>query len=110
MSGLEDEVYKLISEEYVLVSLYVDDKEMLPADEQYVSAFSGKKIRTIGNKWSDFQSSYFGVNSQPYYVLISPDGQVLNNPVPYTPDVEEYASFLECGLSSFREAEQVAEK
>lgn len=106
----EDEVYKLISEEYVLVSLYVDDKEMLPADEQYVSAFSGKKIRTIGNKWSDFQSSYFGVNSQPYYVLISPDGQVLNNPVPYTPDVEEYASFLECGLSSFREAEQVAEK
>ena len=85
----------------MLVSLYVDDKEMLPEEEQYISEFSGKKIRTIGNKWSDFQSSYFGVNSQPYYVLIAPNGKVLNTPVPYTPDVEDYASFLECGLEAF---------
>jgi len=106
----EKSVYDLISEEYVLVSLYVDDKDMLPEDEQYVSAFSGKKIRTIGNKWSDFQSSYFGVNSQPYYVLISPEGKVLNNPVPYTPDVEVYTEFLSCGLDAYRAQSETASK
>ncbi|HET8964071.1 MAG TPA: cytochrome c biogenesis protein CcdA, partial [Chitinophagales bacterium] len=97
----EKEVYDLISSKYVLVSLYVDDKEMLPEEDQYISAFSGKKIRTIGNKWSDFQSSYFGVNSQPYYVLISPDGKMLNQPSPYEPDVSKYADFLQCGLDAY---------
>lgn len=106
----EKEVYDLISKDYVLVSLYVDDKEMLPEDQQYVSAFSGKKIRTVGNKWSDFQSSYFGVNSQPYYVLISPDGKVLNTPAPYTPDVSEYAEFLECGLDAYQQHNETASK
>lgn len=106
----EKEVYDLISKDYVLVSLYVDDKEMLPEDQQYVSAFSGKKIRTVGNKWSDFQSSYFGVNSQPYYVLISPEGKVLNTPAPYTPDVSEYAEFLECGLDAFQQQGATASK
>ncbi|MBK7108444.1 MAG: thioredoxin family protein [Bacteroidetes bacterium] len=97
----EKEVYYLISSKYVLVSLYVDDKEMLPEEDQYISAFSGKKIRTVGNKWSDFQSSYFGVNSQPYYVLISPDGKMLNQPSPYEPDVSKYAEFLQCGLDAY---------
>lgn len=104
----EKEVYDLISSEFVLVSLYVDDKEMLPEEEQYISAFSGKKIRTVGNKWSDFQSSYFGVNSQPYYVLISPDGKLLNQPSPYEPDVNKYADFLKCGLDAFKQQNNVA--
>jgi thiol:disulfide interchange protein len=106
----EKEVYDQIANDYVLVSLYVDDKEMLPKEEQYVSAFSGKKIRTVGNKWSDFQSSYFGINSQPYYVLISPDGKVLNTPVPYTPDVQVYADFLTCGVEAYKTLTATAAK
>ncbi len=106
----EKSVYDRIAEDYVLVSLYVDDKDMLPEEEQYISEFSGKKIRTVGNKWSDFQSSYFGVNSQPYYVLIAPNGKVLNTPVPYTPDVEDYAAFLECGLEAYRSIDATSAK
>ena len=92
-------VYERIKDEYVLVSLYVDEREEL--DEPFTSEFSGQRIRTVGNKWADFQARYFNRNSQPYYVLMSPQGQVLNQPVPYTPDVEEYAAFLACGLQQF---------
>ncbi len=98
----DNEVYKLINEEYVLVSLYVDDKEPLRLEEQYISAYSGNKVRSVGNKWSDFQARDFGTNSQPYYVLIAPDGKVLNQPRGYTPDKEVYTGFLQCGLETFR--------
>jgi len=93
-------VYDKIKEDYVLVSLYVDERAKL--DEAFTSSFSGQKIRTVGNKWADFQARYFNRNSQPYYVLMSPDGKVLNQPVPYTPDVEEYEAFLDCGLQQFK--------
>src|SRR3546814_1915664 len=65
----DKEVYRLLNEELVVIQLYVDDKTALPEEEQFVSTFSGKNIRTIGNKWSDFQASKFNSNSQPYYVL-----------------------------------------
>jgi len=100
----EKGVYGLIKDEYVLVSLYVDDREKL--DEPYISTFDGKKKRTIGNKWADFQAKYFDRQSQPYYVLMSPDGTVLNKPKAYTPNVQEYRTFLECGLSRFEQGRQ----
>ncbi len=103
-------VYKLISEKYVLVSLYVDDKEPLRLEEQYISSYSGSKVRTVGNKWSDFQSSQFGTNSQPYYALVAPDGKVLNYPTVYTPDVDEYAGFLQCGIEAFEQLNSLAGK
>jgi len=93
-------VYDRIRDDYVLVSLYVDEREAL--EEPFVSDFSGRKIRTVGNKWADFQARYFDRNSQPFYVLMSPEGDVLNQPVAYTPDVEQYAAFLECGLQQFK--------
>jgi len=93
-----------------LVSLYVDDKEALRLEEQYISATTGQKVRTIGNKWSDLQSSQFGTNAQPYYVLIAPDGKVLNQPRAYTPDVAEYRGFLECGLETFENIDKLAMK
>lgn len=105
-----DEVYKLINEEYILVSLYVDDKQALRLEDQYVSSFTDNKVRTIGNKWSDFQAREFGTNSQPYYVLIAPDGKVLNKPRGYTPDEDEYTGFLQCGLETFKNIEAIAEK
>ncbi len=95
----EEEVYEILNEEYVLVSLYVDERTAL--DSSYVSAFDGRTMRTIGNKWGDFQSIHFKRNSQPYYVLLSPDGTILNKPVAYMPNVEKYKQFLQCGLSRF---------
>ncbi len=106
----KDEVFNLISNEYVLVSLYVDDKEALRMEDQYISATTGQKVRTIGNKWSDLQSSQFGTNAQPYYVLIAPDGKVLNQPRAYTPDADEYRGFLECGLEAYRNINKLASK
>lgn len=107
---VDKDVFDRINGEYVLISLYVDDRTKLPESEQReIVMFNGsrRKIRTIGNKWSTFQTQNFQHNTQPYYVLMSPDEKLLNNPVAYTPAVEEYLNFLDCGLAAF---EQTAEK
>lgn len=94
-------IYNYINEDFVLISLYVDDKKELPEAEQIeVERVQGgtRKLRNYGHKWAHFQTKYFGTNSQPYYALLSSDGtKLLNTPVAYTPDVESYANFLECG-------------
>ncbi len=97
----DKEVLKRLREDYVIISLYVDDKTELPADEKYVSGFSGKKINTIGQKWSDFQASKFGTNSQPYYVIADHEGKVLVPPQAYNLDISNYVSFLENGKIAF---------
>ena len=107
---VESDVHSTLMNDYVLISLYVDDREQLPENEQYESEFSGKKIRTIGNKWSDFQASNFKNNSQPFYVLLSPEERLLTKPVGYTPDVNEYALFLNCGLEAFNELKAISNK
>ncbi len=100
------EVIKRLSEKYVIVSLYVDDKMELPTTEQRMSEFfQGKKIKTLGNKYSEMQAKYFGANTQPYYVLVSPDEKLLTAPKGYTPDVNEYVSFLDCGINAYKELE-----
>jgi len=86
-----------LKEDYVLISLYVDEKVELPEDEKT------ERFQSYGRKWQAFQTEYFNNNSQPYYVLISPEGKLLNNPVGYTPDALEYSAFLDCGLSAFKE-------
>jgi thiol:disulfide interchange protein DsbD len=93
----------MLRDSFVLISLYVDDKTALPASQQYVSAFSGKKVKTLGNKWSDYQASVFGINSQPYYVLMTGKKRQLTKPSAYDPDVERYRTFLRSGLRVFRE-------
>jgi thiol:disulfide interchange protein DsbD len=97
---VEPEILKILNEKYVLVSLYVDDKTPLPETEQRVSTCTGKKIRTIGNKWSEYQTCTYKTNTQPYYVLLSHTGRLLNEPVGYTPDAAEYKKFLEEGLKN----------
>jgi len=99
---VEPEILKLIDEKYVLVSLYVDDKTALPETEQKTSDCTGKKIRTVGNKWSEYQTCTFQTNTQPYYVLMKQTGEILNTPVGYTPDANEYKKFLEEGLNKFK--------
>ncbi|MBK7095795.1 MAG: thioredoxin family protein [Saprospiraceae bacterium] len=97
----KDQVFRLINDEYVLISLYVDDRK--PLEETYMSTFSNKEIKEVGKKWADFQAIHFETNSQPYYVLSSPDGKILSKPVAYTPDIEQYRMFLQCGLDKFEE-------
>ncbi|MDX2070659.1 MAG: cytochrome c biogenesis protein CcdA [Haliscomenobacter sp.] len=97
-------VYPLLEKDYVLISLYVDDRQELPAEQQVEvkNALGGtRKLRTVGNKWSYFQTEYFQTNTQPYYVLLSPDGQLLTQPRGYTPEQETYAGFLQCGKDAF---------
>lgn len=91
--------------DFVLISLYVDDKKALPEEEQLnVNRVNGgtRKLENYGHKWANFQTQFFQTNSQPYYVLLNADGtKILNQAVGYTPDEDEYAKFLECGLSVF---------
>lgn len=98
----QPDILKILSEDYVLISLYVDDKTPLPAGQQYTSSFSGKKIKTTGNKWSDLQSRIYQTNSQPYYVLLDHKGKPLAVPTGYTPNVEQYKKFLNEGLCRFK--------
>lgn len=94
-----DQVWERIKEDYVLVSLYVDDRELL--DEIMVSKVSNKKMRNVGNKWTDFQVVNFKQNTQPLYVLLSPEEKVLAAPRGYKEGTRDYSDFLDCGLNTF---------
>ena len=100
----QDEVKTLIEKDYILVSLYVDDRKALPDDQQftYTNATGKKKsIITIGDRFATMQAENFSSVSQPLYVLITPDQQLLNKPIGYTPDAHAYADWLKCGLEAF---------
>jgi thiol:disulfide interchange protein DsbD len=104
-------VQELISNDYVLVSLYVDDRKALPDDQQFqftTADGSKKDIRTIGDKFATLQSENFKSVSQPFYVLISPDQKLLTHPVAYTPDPKAYAQWLQCGLDAFKQLQTTA--
>ncbi len=94
-------VLSLLQNDFVLVSLYVDDKTELPENEQYISTLSGKKIKTIGNKWSDFQATTYQTNSQPYYVILNNQEKVLVSPQSFNLDVNNYINFLLNGKKAF---------
>lgn len=101
----EPDILPILQNEVILVSLYVDDKEALPESEQTsVDMGNGqkKKVKTIGDKWSLFQQINFNNNSQPHYVLISPDGKVINTPVSGYMPKEDFKAFLECGIGFFK--------
>ncbi len=97
----DPQVLQKLKNQIVLVSLYVDDKRKLPENEQYTSKTTGRKVKTIGNKWSDFQIKKYKANAQPYYVLLDHDGNNLNNYSAYDPDIENYLLWLEEGISNF---------
>ena len=97
----DPQVLDLLKNEIVLISLYVDERRNLPAQEQYISETTGKHITSIGNKWSDFQISRYGTNAQPYYVLVDHNEQNLNDPIAYEPDISTYREWLESGIIAF---------
>ena len=101
----EEIVKDKIREDYILVSLYVDDRKVLPDDQQFLFTTgdgSKKEIRTVGDKFATLQSENFKNASQPFYVVISPDEKLLNYPVGYTPSAKEYAAWLQCGLDAYK--------
>ena len=98
----DPKVAALLREEFVMIELFVDDRTELPAGEQYVSAYSGKKINTIGKKNSDFQAATFNSNSQPLYVIVGSDAKAVLPPTGANYDVNAYAAYLQQGIDLFK--------
>ncbi len=100
----DPEVYPLLKDEYVLISLYIDDRKALPETEQFDFKYDSgrvKTIQTIGQKWGTFQTVNFNSASQPYYVLISPELEVLNRAIQSAPS-DEYRDWLRKGLENLK--------
>lgn len=97
----EPKILKLLNNDVVLISLYVDDKRPLPEGEKYISEISGKELKYIGQKWSEFQILRYKANAQPFYVLMDHNEENLIDPVGYTPDIEEYYDWLQNGVGAF---------
>ncbi len=97
----DPKILKLLNEEIVLISLYVDDKRQLPEGQEIISEISGKKLRYIGQKWSEFQILKYKANAQPFYVLMDHEENNLIDPVGYTPNSEEYYAWLRKGVDAF---------
>ena len=98
-------VYKYIKENFILVSLYVDDRADLPILEQlpvYTTKDGHKReITTAGDKWATFEYENIGQTAQPYYVMIDSSERLINNPVAYTPDVNDYLKWLQNAKQTF---------
>jgi thiol:disulfide interchange protein DsbD len=99
----DPEVFQRLRDDYVLISLYVDERKLLPADQQFVFAYENgnqKDIESVGDYWSTFQNLNFGAVSQPYYVLLSPTLEILAPPVQNT-DVDTYRTWLDAGIQAY---------
>jgi thiol:disulfide interchange protein DsbD len=97
-------VIKILKEEYVIISLYVDDKTIeLPENEQYFSKINGRKITNLAKKNADLQMCYFNANAQPLYVLMDNQEDLLAIPRPYDLDKDAYVQFLEDGVKRYKE-------
>ena len=98
----DEKVLDVLKNKVVLISLYVDDKRELPENERTISKTTGKEIVTYGNKWTDFIISKYKTNTQPYYVLTDLNENNLNEPISYTPNIDEYLAWLNDGISKFK--------
>ncbi|MGF7074564.1 protein-disulfide reductase DsbD family protein [Mucilaginibacter sp. 3215] len=102
-------VFSRIKNDFVLLQLVVDDKAELPAAEHFVSDYSGKKITTLGGKWSNLEAQRFNSNSQPLYVMLDSDGNLLKDAsgaeIPTSPanyDIASYLKFLDSGVAAYK--------
>ena len=98
----DTKVSQLINDEYVLITLYVDEKTKLPEPVKIVENGQERTLRTVGDKWSYLQRSKFGANAQPFYVLIDNDGMPLNKSYSYDEDIQQYIDFLQTGLQNYQ--------
>jgi thiol:disulfide interchange protein DsbD len=102
----KSDIYKILSEDYIIISLYVDDNEKaLPKEEQFQYLRSNgtvKEIESYGDKWTALQTTNFQNNSQPYYVLLDADMGLLNVTNAYEPNADAYYQWLKTGLENFK--------
>ncbi len=103
----DPKVLKKLRDDYIVLALYVDDKTKLPKDEWVKSEYDGKIKKTVGKKYADFQITKFGVNAQPFYVLMDGDGNVLTNPRAYDLDVDAFVKFLDEGIKNYKEGKSI---
>ncbi|WGH75048.1 cytochrome c biogenesis protein CcdA [Tenacibaculum tangerinum] len=100
---VQPKVLDVLKNKVVLISLYVDDKRPLKEDEVVESKLNpGKKLKYIGQKWSELQTIKYKANSQPFYVLMNHDESNIIDPIAYTPNVDEYYNWLEKGITDFK--------
>ena len=98
-------VYELMQNNFIVVSLYVDDKEKLPPAERFIYKTKEgveKEINTVGALWATFETENFANNAQPLYAILNTEEQLLANPVGYMPSAKEYEAWLRCGLDAFK--------
>lgn len=98
----DQNVSKLLTEDYVLITLYVDDKTKLAEPITVTENGKERTLRTVGDKWSYLQRSKFGANAQPFYVLVDNEGMPLNKSYSYDEDIKLYIDFLETGLKNYK--------
>lgn len=98
----DQNVSKLLTEDYVLITLYVDDKTKLAEPITVTENDKERTLRTVGDKWSYLQRSKFGANAQPFYVLVDNEGMPLNKSYSYDEDIKLYIDFLETGLKNYK--------
>ena len=97
-------VYKLMREKFIVISLYVDDKKRLPVANQFIYKTKEgieKEINTVGDKWATFETENFANNAQPLYAILNNEEVLLSHPVGYTPSATEYLQWLQCGVDAF---------
>lgn len=97
----DPKVSSMLTEDYVLITLYVDDKTKLPESMKIMENGTERTLRTVGDKWSYLQRSKFGANAQPFYVLLDNEGKPLNGSYSYDEDIDKYVEFLEKGLRNY---------
>lgn len=101
----QPEVYNYIKENYILVSLYVDDRQNLPAEQRILNYKTKngdtKDIITVGDKWATFEAENFNQTTQPLYGILDASEKLMNHPVGYTPNAAEYLKWLQCGKAAF---------
>ena len=97
----DPEVLKRLKDNFVIISLYADDRTQLPENEWFVSSVDGKTKKTIGKQNEDLEISMFGTNALPLYVITDSEGKALINTMPTNLKVEEYKKWLDEGYDAF---------
>lgn len=103
----DPEVLTRLKNDYILISLYVDDRTVLSESERYISKVSAKAIHTLGQKWSDLQEAQFNTNAQPFYVVLTPDGQPAAESKAFDLNVKAYTSFLDKGIAAVKNSSSI---
>lgn len=102
----DPKVKQMLENDYVLITLMVDDKTKLPQPIEIQENGKTRKLKTIGDKWSYLQRSKFGSNAQPFYILLNDEGQPLGPSYAFNEDVSKYIQFLQNGLKEFKKEQQ----